>query len=84
MIFRTGGGRRTHRPFDNGLLIYDALRTTNGTSKSPNARFTAGRQIVTARFLRHFNVVGCADMSDSDKTTIFETILGGFLVSNAT
>ncbi|KAG5177491.1 dynein heavy chain and region D6 of dynein motor-domain-containing protein [Tribonema minus] len=38
-----------------------------------------GRQSVTPRFLRHFNVVGCADMSDADKTTIFETILGGFL-----
>jgi dynein heavy chain, axonemal len=24
-------------------------------------------------------MIGCADMSDSDKTTIFETILGGFL-----
>lgn len=39
-----------------------------------------GRQAVTPRFLRHLNVVGCDDMSDADKTTIFETILGGFLV----
>jgi len=38
-----------------------------------------GRQDMTARFVRPFNVVGLAEMSDASKAGIFETILGTFL-----
>ena len=38
-----------------------------------------GRQDMTARFVRPFNVVGLAEMSDASKAGIFETILGDFL-----
>jgi dynein heavy chain len=38
-----------------------------------------GRQDMTARFVRPFNVVGLAEMSDQSKAGIFETILGDFL-----
>ena len=40
-----------------------------------------GRQDMTARFVRPFNVVGLAEMSDASKAGIFETILGDFLSS---
>ena len=36
---------------------------------------------MTARFVRPFNVVGLAEMSDASKAGIFETILGDFLAS---
>lgn len=38
-----------------------------------------GRQDVTARFLRHFNIIGYVEMSDSSKALIFGTILRNFL-----
>ena len=38
-----------------------------------------GRQDVTARFLRHFNMIGYVELSDASKAIIFETILGDFL-----
>ena len=38
-----------------------------------------GKQIVTPRFLRHFNIIGYVEMSDASKSTIFSTILGNFL-----
>ncbi|RYH30569.1 hypothetical protein EON65_04765 [archaeon] len=38
-----------------------------------------GRQEVTARFLRHFNIIGYVEMSDSSKALIFGSILRGFL-----
>ena len=39
-----------------------------------------GRQEVTARFLRHFNVIGYVEMSDSSKSAIFGAILRNFLL----
>lgn len=38
-----------------------------------------GRQEITPRFLRHFNVIGYVEMSDTSKAVIFGTILRGFL-----
>jgi dynein heavy chain len=38
-----------------------------------------GKQVITQRFLRHFNVIGYTEMSNSSKALIFETILGSFL-----
>ncbi|KAH8073158.1 dynein light chain binding protein [Aureococcus anophagefferens] len=38
-----------------------------------------GRQEVTPRFVRPFNVVGLSDISDNSKAGIFGTILGNFL-----
>ena len=38
-----------------------------------------GRQEITARFLRHFNIIGYTEMKDNSKFTIFNTILGNFL-----
>ena len=38
-----------------------------------------GRQEVTPRFIRPFNVVGLSDISDNSKAGIFGTILGNFL-----
>jgi hypothetical protein len=38
-----------------------------------------GKQIITPRFIRHFNVVGYVEMSDASKAMIFGTILGNFL-----
>jgi dynein heavy chain len=38
-----------------------------------------GRQLVTPRFLRHFNTIGYVEMSDESKTMIFETILANWL-----
>lgn len=38
-----------------------------------------GRQEVTARFLRHYNIIGYVEMSDASKSLIFGTILRSFL-----
>jgi dynein heavy chain len=38
-----------------------------------------GRQDVTARFLRHFNIIGYVEMADSSKALIFNSILSAFL-----
>jgi dynein heavy chain len=38
-----------------------------------------GRQVVTARFLRHFNTIGYVEMSDESKATIFGTIVNEWL-----
>mmetsp|Transcript_24429 Transcript_24429/g.96934 ORF Transcript_24429/g.96934 Transcript_24429/m.96934 type:complete len:2723 (+) Transcript_24429:2309-10477(+) len=38
-----------------------------------------GRQQVTARFVRHFNVIGLLELSDASKAHIFITILDSFL-----
>ena len=38
-----------------------------------------GRNPISARFPRHFNVVGYTDMQDSSMQRIFSTILDGFL-----
>ena len=38
-----------------------------------------GRNSITARFVRHFNIVTYADMSDNSLNLIFSTILGNFL-----
>jgi dynein heavy chain, axonemal len=38
-----------------------------------------GRQDVTARFIRHFNMIGYVEMSDSSKAHIFGTILRNYL-----
>jgi dynein heavy chain len=40
-----------------------------------------GRNPVTPRFLRHFNVIGYSEMSDESKVLIFSTILSSFLTS---
>jgi dynein heavy chain len=40
-----------------------------------------GRNPVTARFIRHFNIIGYTELADSSKHSIFETILANFLVS---
>lgn len=40
-----------------------------------------GRQEITPRFLRHFNIIGYVEMSDSSKQLIFGTILRTFLSS---
>lgn len=40
-----------------------------------------GRQEITPRFLRHFNIIGYVEMSDASKTIIFGTILRNFLTS---
>jgi dynein heavy chain len=40
-----------------------------------------GRQEITARFLRHFNVIGYVEMSDSSKAVIFGSILRSFLAT---
>ena len=37
-----------------------------------------GRQIVTPRFLRHFSIIGLAELSDTSKAGIFGTILSNF------
>ena len=42
---------------------------------------SGGRQEVTPRFMRHFNIIGYVEMSDSSKTTIFGSILTSFLSS---
>jgi dynein heavy chain len=38
-----------------------------------------GRNPVSSRLLRHFNIVSFADMSGESLTRIFSTILGAFL-----
>ena len=38
-----------------------------------------GKQEVTPRFTRHFNIVGHVNLSDGSMATIFRTILGSFL-----
>jgi len=38
-----------------------------------------GRQEITARFLRHFNIIGYTELSDGSKSLIFQTILANFL-----
>eukprot|EP00698_Gefionella_okellyi_P007650 TRINITY_DN186_c0_g3_i1.p1 TRINITY_DN186_c0_g3~~TRINITY_DN186_c0_g3_i1.p1 ORF type:complete len:2618 (+),score=811.11 TRINITY_DN186_c0_g3_i1:164-8017(+) len=38
-----------------------------------------GRNPVTNRFIRHFNMIAFADLSDSSMTGIFNTILNGYL-----
>ena len=38
-----------------------------------------GRQEITPRFLRHFNIIGYVELSDSSKSLIFVTILRNFL-----
>jgi dynein heavy chain len=40
-----------------------------------------GRQEITPRFLRHFNIIGYVEMSDASKSVIFGTILRGFLAN---
>lgn len=40
-----------------------------------------GRNPITQRFVRHFNIVGYVEMSDESKGVIFRTILGSFLRS---
>ncbi|KAG6966008.1 hypothetical protein JG687_00005084 [Phytophthora cactorum] len=40
-----------------------------------------GRNPITPRLVRHFNVVGYAELGDDSKTIIFSTILGNFLGS---
>lgn len=40
-----------------------------------------GRQEITPRFLRHFNIIGYVEMSDASKALIFGTILRNFLAS---
>jgi dynein heavy chain len=42
-----------------------------------------GKQVVTPRFLRHFNIIGYVEMSDASKAMIFNTILGNFLMVRA-
>ncbi|TYZ61500.1 hypothetical protein PybrP1_006824 [[Pythium] brassicae (nom. inval.)] len=37
-----------------------------------------GRNPITPRFVRHFNIVGYTEMSDASKSVVFDTILGGF------
>ena len=38
-----------------------------------------GRNPVSARFFRHFNVIGYTEMDDQSMKLIFNTILGNFL-----
>ena len=38
-----------------------------------------GRQDISSRFLRHFNIIGYVEMSDASKTIIFGSILKSFL-----
>ena len=38
-----------------------------------------GRQEVTPRLMRHFNIIGYVEMSDSSKSVIFGSILTSFL-----
>ena len=38
-----------------------------------------GRQEITPRFLRHFNIIGYVELSDASKALIFGTILRNFL-----
>ncbi|CAM9108221.1 unnamed protein product, partial [Ectocarpus fasciculatus] len=38
-----------------------------------------GRQEITPRFLRHFNIIGYVELSDTSKTLIFGMILNNFL-----
>ena len=38
-----------------------------------------GRNHVSARFYRHFNVIGCTEMQEDSMALIFETIFGNFL-----
>lgn len=38
-----------------------------------------GRNSITSRFVRHFNIVGYTEMSDDSKAIVFDTILGTFL-----
>eukprot|EP00968_Pinguiococcus_pyrenoidosus_P017694 scaffold1786_cov250-Pinguiococcus_pyrenoidosus.AAC.1 len=38
-----------------------------------------GKQEITPRFTRHFNIIGYVDLSDTSKATIFKTILSSFL-----
>ncbi|GLE01654.1 hypothetical protein PINS_up010488 [Pythium insidiosum] len=38
-----------------------------------------GRNPITPRFVRHFNIVGYTEMSDASKAIVFETIVGNFL-----
>jgi len=38
-----------------------------------------GKQMITQRFLRHFNTIGYTEMSDAGKAIIFETIMSSFL-----
>jgi dynein heavy chain len=40
-----------------------------------------GRNPITPRFMRHFNVIGYSEMSDESKGLIFSTILDSFFVS---
>jgi dynein heavy chain len=40
-----------------------------------------GRNPVTPRFIRHFNVIGYTELADSSKLSIFETILANFMVT---
>uniref|UniRef100_K3W9Z0 AAA+ ATPase domain-containing protein n=1 Tax=Globisporangium ultimum (strain ATCC 200006 / CBS 805.95 / DAOM BR144) TaxID=431595 RepID=K3W9Z0_GLOUD len=37
-----------------------------------------GRNPITPRFVRHFNIVGYTEMSDQSKAVVFDTILGNF------
>ena len=40
-----------------------------------------GRQEVTPRFMRHFNIIGYVEMSDASKSIIFGSILSNFLTN---
>jgi dynein heavy chain len=62
--------------YDRKLLVFrQIIDCTYITSMGPPG---GGRNHITARFIRHFNVIGYAEMSDESKGVIFSQILTAF------
>ncbi len=63
--------------FDRKALVFRKIIDTSFvTSMGPPG---GGRNPITPRFLRHFNMIGYAQISDESKQVIFSTILNSFV-----
>ncbi|DBA03742.1 TPA: hypothetical protein N0F65_004159 [Lagenidium giganteum] len=63
--------------YDRKLLVFRTIiDVVFVTSMGPPG---GGRNPITPRFVRHFNIIGYTEMSDDSKRIVFDTILGNFL-----
>jgi dynein heavy chain len=69
-----------HGFYDMKKLIFKKIQDTSFIAACGPPE--GGRNPVTPRLFRHFNMIWVPDLSDQSMKTIFESILGGFLALN--